>query len=62
MVSLARRYIAHRHLLGYTMADSGRLLAFAKFTDRVAPGRPLTTALALQWVTAVSTRRRNTQA
>lgn len=62
MVSLARRYVAHRHLLGYTMSDAGRLLVFAKFMDRVAPGRPLTTALALQWVTAVSTRKRNTQA
>jgi hypothetical protein len=48
MVSLAKRYVAHRHMLGYTMSDAGRLLAFAGFMDLVAPGRPLSSALALQ--------------
>jgi len=61
MLGLARRYVAHRQMLGYKMADAGRVVAFARFMDRVASGEPLTTARALEWVTADQTRKLDTQ-
>ena len=61
MLGLARRYVAHRRMLGYKMTDAGRVVAFAGFMDGVAPGRPLTAARALEWVTADSTRKITTQ-
>ena len=61
MLGLARRYVAHRQMLGYKMTDAGRVAAFAEFMDRVAPGRPLTAARALEWVTADSARKITTQ-
>ena len=51
MVRLARRYLAHRRGFGYRLQAEGYdLIAFAKFLDRQAPGQPLRTKLALQWV------------
>ena len=61
MAEFVRRYVAHRHMLGYTMSDAGRLTAFAKFMDRVAPGQPLTTARVLEWIAEVPARKRTTQ-
>ena len=61
MPYLARRYVAHRQMLGYKMTDAGRVAAFAEFMDRVAPGQPLTAALALEWVTADPARKITTQ-
>jgi integrase len=51
MVKLARRYLAHRRGFGYRLRTEGHdLLAFARFLHRTAPGQPLTTKLALQWI------------
>jgi hypothetical protein len=61
MRQMARRYVAHRQMLGYKMTDAGRVVAFAGFMDRDAPGQPLTAARALEWVTADPTRKRTTQ-
>lgn len=61
MLGLARRYVAHRQMLGYRMTDGGRVVAFAEFMDRVAPGQPLTAARALEWVTADPARKITTQ-
>lgn len=61
MLRLARRYVAHRRMLGYKMTDAGCVIAFARFMDRTAPDEPFTTARALEWVTADPTRKRNTQ-
>ncbi|MGB7789908.1 MAG: tyrosine-type recombinase/integrase [Terrimicrobiaceae bacterium] len=50
MLHLVGCYIAHRRRLGYQLNDASRLLAaFARFCARAAPGRPLTTDLALRW-------------
>ncbi len=52
MAKLVRRYLAHRRSFGYVLRAEGYdLLAFARFLDRTAPGQPLSTKLALQWVT-----------
>jgi integrase len=61
MLGLARRYVAHRQMLGYKMTDAGRVIAFAEFMDRAAPGQSLTAARALEWVTADPTRKITTQ-
>lgn len=61
MLRLAHRYVAHRQMLGYRMTDGGRVVAFAKFMDRVAPGQPLTAARALEWVSADPARKITTQ-
>jgi integrase len=51
MAKLARRYLTHRRSFGYLLRIEGYvLLAFARFLDRTAPGQPLSTKLALQWV------------
>jgi len=51
MAKLARRYLAHRRGFGYRLRGQGHdLLAFGRFVDRTAPGQPLSTKLALQWV------------
>jgi integrase len=51
MVKLARRYLAHRRSFGYLLRAEGYdLIAFARFLDRTAPGRPLRTKLALEWI------------
>ena len=53
MVKLARRYLAHRRSFGYRLRGADYdLLAFARFLDRTAPGQPLSTKLALQWLKA----------
>ena len=49
-----RQYLAFRRKLGYRMRSAELLLDFARFADREAPGKPLTTALAMRWATAVS--------
>jgi integrase len=54
-LALVRRYLAFRRKLGYRMKSAELLFDFARFVDRVAPGKPLTTALALQWATSGST-------
>ena len=52
MFDLAREYLAHRRKLGFKLSSQGQhIIAFARFADRVAPGQPLKTALALQWAT-----------
>jgi integrase len=51
-LTLVRRYLAFRRKLGYRMRSAELLLDFARFADREAPGKPLTTALAMQWATA----------
>ena len=53
MLTLAKRYIAHRRKMGYSMLlPANRLPQFARFADRAAPGKPLTATLALDWATA----------
>lgn len=53
MLALVRRYIAHRREMGYLVNDAAqRLPDFGRFADRLAPGMPLTTEIALQWVGA----------
>jgi integrase len=60
MHTLVRRYLAYRRSLGYLLRSSNLLLRFGRFADEVAPGQPLTTALAMQWATSLSTERRTT--
>ena len=62
MLALARRYLAHRRQLGYTMRSAQLLLDFGRYADRVAPGRPLTSALAMSWASAVPAAQRRTHA
>jgi hypothetical protein len=43
MTDRVREYLALRRALGYQLDIAGeRLLHFARFADRVAPGQPLT--------------------
>lgn len=50
MTDRVREYLALRRSLGYQLDIAGeRLRHFARFADRVAPGQPLTTDLALRW-------------
>ena len=50
--TLARRYLAHRRKLGFSLRIEGLMVQnFARFADRIAPHQPITTALALQWAT-----------
>lgn len=52
ILTLARRYLAHRRKLGFSLRIEGmQVLQFARFADRVAAGQPITTALALRWAT-----------
>jgi len=51
---LVRQYLAFRRKLGYRMRSAELLLDFGRFADRQAPGKPLTTALALQWATSTA--------
>lgn len=62
MLASVRRYLVFRRKLGYGMRGAELLLDFGRFADRVAPGRPLSTALAAQWASAVPTARRATHA
>jgi len=51
MVALAKRYLAHRRSFGYRLQSQGyELLSFARFLDETAPGQPLTTKRALEWI------------
>lgn len=58
-LSLARRYLAFRRKLGYRMRAAEVLLDFGRFADQMAPGKPLTNALAIQWATALPSARPN---
>jgi integrase len=50
MNALVRRYLAHRRGFGYGLKTQRYdLAAFARYADRIAPGRPLTVSLALRW-------------
>jgi integrase len=60
-VRLVRRYLAFRRKLGYRMRGGELLLDFARLADREAPGKPLTTALAIRWATAVPGGQHNTR-
>ena len=56
MRMLARRYLAHRRKLGYSLRIEGRQIEdFARYADRVAAHKPMTAALALQWATLPQT-------
>jgi len=59
---LVRRYLAFRRKLGYRMRAAELLLDFGRFADRAAPGKPLTSALAIQWATAVPSTGARTRA
>ena len=51
MVKLTRRYLAHRRSFGGRLQGADYdLRAFARFLDHTAPGEPLSTKLALQWL------------
>lgn len=53
MQRLVAHYLSHRRQLGYEMSAAGILLRnFARFADRVAPGKPLTVDLGLRWALA----------
>lgn len=59
LTALARRYLAHRRKLGFALRIEGpQIEEFARYVDRIAPHRPLTTALALQWATLPQTPQR----
>lgn len=59
MSKLAVRYLRHRRSLGYGLkTEGGLLLAFARFADATALGRPLSVALALKWATLPAGRTR----
>ena len=60
-LTLVRRYLAFRRKLGYRMKSAELLVDFARFADRMAPAKPLTTALAIQWATAETSFRPNTR-
>jgi integrase len=56
--SLVRQYLTHRRAMGYLLLHyDGHLHNFAKFSERVAPGQPVTTALAVKWATSVNASR-----
>lgn len=49
---LVGRYLSLRRKLGYDLrTDEGMLRSFARFADRDSPGQPITTGLALRWIT-----------
>lgn len=55
--TLARRYLAHRRKLGFSLRIEGLMVQnFARFADRVARHQPITSALALQWATLPRTK------
>lgn len=62
MLTRVRRYLVSRRKLGYALRSAQLLHDFGRFADRVAPRQSLTTALAIQWATAVPTTRRATHA
>ena len=50
MKVLVRRYLTHRRGFGYGLISQRfDLAAFARFADRIAPGKSLTVSLALRW-------------
>lgn len=58
MHSLVRQYLHHRRSLGYALLHyDGHLRNFARFVEHVAPGAPLTIALAVEWATSVKALR-----
>lgn len=61
-VALVRRYLAYRRSLGYRMHGAELLFDFARLADATAPNEPLTTSLAIQWASKVSSARPRTHA
>ncbi|SUS07223.1 conserved hypothetical protein [uncultured Defluviicoccus sp.] len=52
LAPLVDRYLGLRRKLGYDLrSDEDALRSFARFADREASSQPITTALALRWVT-----------
>lgn len=50
MKSVVLGYIAHRRKMGFELRDAVyHLPKFARYADRIAPGQPLTSALAMAW-------------
>jgi integrase len=50
MTQRVREYLALRRAFGFQLTIAGQQLQrFARFADRVAPGKPLTTEIALRW-------------
>jgi integrase len=59
MLSLAKRYLAHRRKMGFALAIEGDLLLdFARFADGIAPRPALTASLVLRWATRPQTANR----
>ena len=49
--TLARQYLTYRRACGYRMHTEEYVLRdFTRYAERTARGRPITTALALQWI------------
>jgi integrase len=58
MHSRVRAYLAHRRKLGFVLSRQAyHLRKFASFADKMGPGQPLTTALALRWAISVGHNR-----
>ena len=56
-VDLAEQYLAERRSMGFGLRGAGeRLLAFARFADSTAPGRPLTVGVVVSWAQTQATR------
>lgn len=52
LMPLVEEYVAQRRALGFELRKVSRSLReFAQFADSTAPGQPITTVLALKWVT-----------
>lgn len=50
MTQRVREYLALRRAFGFQLIIAGQQLQrFARFADRVAPGKPLTVEIALRW-------------
>jgi hypothetical protein len=51
MFARVEQYLAHRRGVGFPLYVTGHLLrTFARFTDKSAPGQPLTSLLAMRWI------------
>ncbi|MFA6960685.1 MAG: tyrosine-type recombinase/integrase [Verrucomicrobiota bacterium] len=57
--ALVRGYIAHRRKMGFGFQGAAtQLLNFGRYADRVAPGKPLTNAVAMEWAALPGDNRR----
>lgn len=60
LLTLVRQYLAHRRRLGFILGNPHRMLPqFARFHQRLAPGKPLTVDIILKWVVQPGTGSRN---